>query len=80
MYTLITDYHEYYALCKVSLDLKTHVEKTPKPSMVPIGCILTVSDKGLGPVLLPFCWFIQEYENQAILVGHVPVLSTEGCL
>ena len=49
-------------------------------SMIPEGCVLTVSDKGLGPVLLPYDWFVREYRHQAVLGGHELVLSSEGAL
>ena len=49
-------------------------------SVIPAGCILTISDKGLGPVLLPYDWFIREYRHQAVLGGHEIVLSSEGAL
>ena len=51
-----------------------------KTSMIPEGCVLTVSDKGLEPVLLPYHWFVREYNHQAVLGGHVPILSSEGAL
>ena len=76
MYTLMSSYYEYYELFKPSM----LGHKSLKTSMIPEGCVLTVSDKGLGPVLLPYQWFVCEYSHQAVLGGHVPVLSSEGSL
>ena len=49
-------------------------------SVIPEGCVLPISDKGLGPVLLPYDWFVREYRHQAVLGGHEIVLSSEGAL
>jgi hypothetical protein len=82
MYTIVTQYRDYYTEYKSSSNpaCRLNVEVTPKPSIVPRGCILTVSDKNLGPVLVPYSWYIQVYGQQAVLGGHVPVLDSEGCL
>ena len=37
MHTLISEYHDYYALCKSSMDMESRMEKNPKTSMVPDG-------------------------------------------
>ena len=82
MYTVITQYRAHYSEYKFSSNSvnRLKVEATPKPSVVPRGCILTVSDKNLGPVLVPFSWYIQVYGQQAVLGGHVPILDSEGGL
>ena len=49
-------------------------------SAVPEGFILTISDKGLGPVLLPYSWYIRESKVQAVLGGHEEISISEGSL
>ena len=72
---------EYNTFVK-PLALGCNVENFKKSltSVIPEGRILTVSDKGLGPVLLPHSWFIREYQNQAVLRGHEKIVSSEGAL
>ena len=64
------------------LDLDWNAENLKKSlsSVIPEGCILTVSDNGLGPILLPHSWFIREYRNQAVLGGHEKIVSSGGAL
>ena len=48
---------------------------------IPAGTILSISDKGLGPCLLPVQWYIDQYQHQAEIGGHVLlVISEQGCL
>ena len=47
---------------------------------MPEGFILTISDKGLGPVLLPYSWYIREYNEQALSGGHDKICTSEGSL
>ena len=50
-------------------------------NLVPAGTILTVSDKGLGPCLLPVEWCIAQYEIQSQKGNHVLTnMSSEQCL
>ena len=49
--------------------------------MIPVGTILTTSDKGLGPCLLPIDWYIDQYKVQAQKGNHIPTnMSSEECI
>ena len=80
MYTLMSSYYEYYELFKPSMLGHKSLKNGLTISMIPEGCVLTVSYKGLGPVLLPYHWFVREYNHQAVFGGHIPILSSEGSL
>ena len=76
MHTIMSDYDNF-----ANPLLLDHTNlKRGLVSMIPEGCVLTVCDKGLGPVLLPYDWFVREYKHQAVLGGHELVLSSEGAL
>ena len=48
---------------------------------IPKGSILTLADEGLGFVLLPVEWFVEQYKVQASKGGHIKTnLSSEQCL
>ena len=48
---------------------------------IPSGTILTIADKGLGFVLLPIEWFVEQYKIQSIKGGHIKTnLSNGQCL
>lgn len=48
---------------------------------IPEGTILSISDKNLGPCLLPIQWYINQYHHQADIGGHVPLnISEQQCL
>ena len=48
---------------------------------IPEGTILSISDKNLGPCLLPIQWYINQYQHQADIGGHVPLnISEQQCL
>ena len=49
--------------------------------LVPKNTVLTISDKGLGPCLLPVEWYIEQYKHQAELGGHRATnMSEQQCL
>ena len=78
MYNIMCEYNTYVK--PLALDYNVENLKKSLTSVVPEGCILTVSDKGLGSVLLPHSWFICEYQKQAELGGHEKILSIEGAM
>ena len=48
---------------------------------IPDGTILSISDKGLGPCLLPVEWYITQYQHQAEIGSHVLLeISEQACL
>ena len=50
-------------------------------NLLPVGTILTLSDKGLGPCLLPIEWYIEQYEVQSRKGNHVLAnMSSEQCI
>ena len=50
-------------------------------NLLPNGTILTLSDKGLGPCLLPIEWYVQQYEVQSQKGGHVATnMSSDQCI
>ena len=50
-------------------------------SLVPPNSVLSISDKGLGPCLLPVDWYIEQYKHQAKIGGHkVTNMSEPQCL
>ena len=55
-----------------------HFEKDKKvQNLLPTGTILTESDKGLGPCLLPIEWYIEQYKIQSKKGNHVITNLTE---
>ena len=49
--------------------------------IIPSGSILTVSDKGLGPCLLPIDWYIQQYRVQSEKGNHLLTnMSNDQCI
>jgi hypothetical protein len=50
-------------------------------NILPKDTILTVSDKGLGPCLLPVEWYIKQYQVQSQKGGHVLMnMSADQCI
>ena len=47
-------------------------------SLIPQGCIITMSDKNVGVSILPPQWYAQEYNNQIIKGGHQSVNMSEA--
>ena len=57
------------------------IESSEALKLTPKGTILTLSDKGLGPCLLPVEWYVQQYEIQAEKGKHaVTGLSPDQCI
>ena len=49
--------------------------------IIPSGSILTVSDKGLGPCLVPIEWYIQQYRVQSEKGNHLLTnMSNDQCI
>ena len=49
--------------------------------LVPRNSVLSISDKGLGPCLLPVEWYIKQYKHQAEIGGHRAIeMSEQQCL
>ena len=68
---------------KLQRELSTvHFIDSPEvTNIVPEGTILTLSDKNLGPVLLPIDWYIKEYDVQSVKGSHVVTgLSADQCI
>ena len=50
-------------------------------SLIPKDTVLTISDKGLGPCLLPLQWYVKQYKHQALIGGHLDTkMSEQVCL
>jgi hypothetical protein len=75
IYNVMVGYHNVIRPKGFPIDLRKTLV-----SAVPEGFILTISDKGLGPVLLPYSWYIREYKVQAVLGGHEEISISEGSL
>ena len=79
-----TLYEEYKVqITKLHSQLSTvhFVDSQEVIKIVPEGTILTISDKNLGPVLLPIDWYIQQYDVQAVKGNHVVTkLSADQCI
>ena len=59
-----------------------HFDNSQKAqNLLPIGTILTESDKGLGPCLLPIDWYIDQYNIQSKKGNHVATnMSADQCI
>ena len=50
-------------------------------NILPVGTILTVTDKGLGPCLLPVDWYVEQYKVQSQKGNHVVTgMSADQCI
>ena len=57
------------------------IESSETLKLTPKGTILTSSDKGLGPCLLPVEWYVEQYKVQAEKGKHaVTGLSSDQCI
>ena len=57
------------------------IDKPSVQNLLPAGTILTVSDKGLGPCLLPVDWYIEQYKVQSKKGNHVLInMSADQCI
>ena len=61
---------------------ENHFIDSPKvQKILLVDTILTTSDKGLGPCLLPIDWYIEQYRVQAQKGNHIPTdMSAEQCI
>ena len=80
-----TNMYENYVVCKEQfyeqLSKGHFIESIEKYKLAPAGTILTLSDKGLGPCLLPVEWFVMQYQIQAEKGKHEPTgLSPDQCI
>ena len=58
-----------------------YMSRQESRKLVPLGTILTTTDKGLGPCLLPVEWFVKQYEIQAEKGCHVQTgMSSDQCI
>ena len=58
-----------------------YIESKDALKMTPNGTILTLTDKGLGPCLLPVEWYVQQYKIQAEKGKHAATgLSSDQCI
>ena len=77
-------YESYISRISVFLnDLNlNHLEKYKNiKQFVPINSVLTISDKGLGPCLIPIELYIKQYSHQAEIGGHrATKMSEQYCL
>ena len=81
-YTAMHDQYEegsgefYQQLASAHFDKNKTVQ-----NLLPSGTILTESDKGLGPCLLPIDWYVEQYEVQSKKGNHVATnMSEDQCL
>ena len=80
-----TSMHEYYMNHKNQFYDKLsegHFNNNPAiQKLLPLGTILTESDKGLGPCLLPLEWYIEQYKVQSLKGNHVEThMSCDQCI
>ena len=80
----------YYSLNEKYKDLISNLKTSILPAQfkdvsfigkIPKGSVLTTADKGLGFVLLPIEWYIEQYKVQAVKGRHLKTsLTNERCL
>ena len=69
--------HKFYG----QLEEGHFIESNESLKLAPNSTILTSSDKGLGPCLLPVEWFVQQYKVQAEKGKHATTgLSPDQCI
>ena len=57
------------------------IDSTKVQNVIPAGTILSASDKGLGPVLLPIDWYVGQYKEQSVKGKHIVTnMSVDQCI
>ena len=80
-----TSMHDSFNDEKRCLYQKLHAsfkqQNTSMDKMLPPGTMLSISDKGLGPCLLPLDWYILQYAVQSEKGNHIKTgLSSDQCI
>ena len=77
--------HDSFNTEKQTLYKRLNAEFRPQrpnmDKMLPPGTMLSISDKGLGPCLLPLDWYIIQYAVQSEKGNHIKTgLSSDQCI
>ena len=80
MYDSYTDVNlEFYQ--SLGLEYQDTSLQKINDKLLPKGTILSISDKGLGPCLLPLDWYVLQYAVQSEKGNHVNTgMSSEQCI
>jgi hypothetical protein len=79
--TLLENYQVQLAKFHNQLSASHFLDSTIVENKVPHGTILSTSDKGLGPVLLPVDWYVEQYKVQSLKGKHITTnMSADQCI